>query len=49
MDTSLLFVLTGIALILLGVAPFAKEAARICHAAAAVLGIIVLIGGVIKL
>lgn len=49
MSVGLLFLLTGIALILLGIAPFTKEGARMCHAAAAVLGVIVAVGAVLKL
>ncbi len=48
MDNALLFLLTGIALICLGAAPFAKEMARALHVAAAVLGVIILVGAVLR-
>jgi hypothetical protein len=48
MSPALLFLLTGIALVLLGVAPFAKEGARLCHAAAAILGVVVIVGAVLR-
>lgn len=48
MSPALLFLLTGIALVLLGVSPFAREGVRLCYAAAAVLGVVVIVGAAIR-
>jgi len=48
MTPALLLLLAGIAIVLLGVAPFVREASRACHVVAAVLGVIVIVGAVLR-